>query len=70
MIQTGNAEFFDNNTEDTRWTYQFQGVRGQIDHIPVSHSVDAKWGIGSVVPDQTNDLASDHRPFMVTLTLK
>ena len=50
LIQTGNAEFFDNNTENARRTYPFQGVRGQIGHILVSRSVDPKWEIASVVP--------------------
>lgn len=68
LIQTGNVDFFNKNTEDTRWTYQFEGVRGQIDHILVSRSVFDKWKIASVVPEQTNDLASGHRPFMSTLT--
>ena len=43
LIQTGNVNFFDSTTEDNRWTYQFQGVRGQIDHILVSRSVFEGW---------------------------
>ena len=41
-----------------------------IDHILVSRSIYDRWSMASVVPDQSNDLASDHRPFMVTLTLR
>ena len=67
LIQTGNVEFFEDGEEGTRWTYEFQGVRNQIDHILVSHSVSDAWDIHTSVPDQTIALASDHRPIVVTL---
>lgn len=67
LIQTGNVEFFEDGQESTRWTYEFQGVRNQIDHILVSKSVSDVWDIHTTVPDQTDGLASDHRPLVVTL---
>ena len=68
LIQTGNVDFFKNDELDTRWTYEFEGVRRQIDHILVSRSIYDKWKIDSAVPDLADQGASDHRPFMVILT--
>lgn len=73
LIQTGAANFFPDDKLDTRWTYQFQGIREQIDHILCSESVKSackSGGIDSEVLAVTNSLASDHRPFIVTFRFK
>lgn len=73
LIQTGHHEFFAGADEGTRWTYEFRGERNQIDHILLSPSikeVTKSNGIKPRVPDQTDPLASDHRPFVVTLDVK
>ncbi len=73
LLQTGFAEFFAAAEIDTRWTYQFQGERQQIDHILISRSLkDAskKGGIKTKVVPVDNPLASDHRALVVTLELK
>jgi endonuclease/exonuclease/phosphatase family metal-dependent hydrolase len=75
LIQTGEpGYFFDSNRDDrdTRWTYEFQGTRNQIDHILLSPSIldiINRKGIQPRVPEQTNPAASDHRPFVVKLDL-
>jgi endonuclease/exonuclease/phosphatase family metal-dependent hydrolase len=73
LIQTGHKEYFDSAELDTRWTYEFEGVRQQIDHILLSYSVkDAckRGGIRARTLTHNNPLASDHRPFIVELDLK
>ncbi len=71
LIQTGNRDFFDLAERGSRWTYEYDGVRTQIDHILLSSSIKAAArrtnGIKTRVPDQTNPRASDHRPVVVTL---
>jgi endonuclease/exonuclease/phosphatase family metal-dependent hydrolase len=73
LIQTGNVQFFPEAELGSRWTYEFQGERNQIDHILLSTSirdiVRRTRGIKSRVPEQANPRASDHRPFVVTLDL-
>ena len=39
LIQTGNYEYFRDTNPGSRWTYEFQGERNQIDHIPLSPSI-------------------------------
>ena len=73
LIQTGHARFFAEADQDSRFTFEFQGVRAQIDHVLLSQSIRdlvKSNGIKPRVPDQTNRLASDHRPFIVTLDLR
>ena len=73
LIQTGQTQYFDKVKLDTRWTYQFEGVRQQIDHILLSYSVkDAckRGGIKARTVDHGNSLASDHRPMVVEMKLK
>lgn len=73
LIQTGHTKYFDKDKLHTRWTYEYEGVRQQIDHILLSFSVkDAckRGGIKARTVDHGNDLASDHRPLVVTLKLK
>jgi endonuclease/exonuclease/phosphatase family metal-dependent hydrolase len=73
LIQTGHPEYFDKDKLDTRWTYEFEGIRQQIDHILLSNSVKEvtkKGGIKAHTLDHGNKLASDHRPLVVVLKLK
>lgn len=73
LIQTGDYQYFSEELRDTRWTYEFRGVRNQIDHILLSPSIARMLGqrnrIRPRVPEQTDLTASDHRPFVVTLSL-
>lgn len=74
LIQTGHKDYFDKAQLDTRWTYEFEGIRQQIDHILLSFSVKevckSSGGIRARTFDYQNKSASDHRPFIVTLILK
>ena len=73
LIQTGSFAFFKDADPGSRWTYEFQGERNQIDHILISPSIKEiakNGGIKPRVPDQPNRLASDHRPFVLTLDLR
>ena len=73
LIQTGLVKYFDSEDKGTRWTYEYQGERNQIDHILLSDNIDAitrsRKGIKSYVFDPKDPLASDHRAFVVTLNL-
>lgn len=73
LIQTGSHKYFKDEFQQTRWTYEFRGERNQIDHILISQSMKdfaRPSGIKPRVPEQTNSLASDHRPFVLTLDLR
>lgn len=73
LIQTGSYKYFEKEHQGTRWTYEFRGERTQIDHIMISQSIKditKRNGIKPRVPEQTNSLASDHRPFVLTLDLR
>ncbi|GKS59864.1 hypothetical protein YTPLAS18_34000 [Nitrospira sp.] len=71
LIETGQYSFFDPTQQVTRWTYEFRGVRQQLDHILISQSVkDASKKVSPRVLDQTNPRVSDHRPFVLTLDLR
>jgi endonuclease/exonuclease/phosphatase family metal-dependent hydrolase len=73
LIQTGHHKYFAEADLASRWTYDFQGERNQIDHVLLSTSFTelvTRGGIKPRVPDQTNRLASDHRPFVVRLELR
>jgi endonuclease/exonuclease/phosphatase family metal-dependent hydrolase len=73
LVQTGDARFFGKTDLGTRWTYDYLGTRNQIDHILISPSIEAvtapNRGVRPRVPEQTNPVASDHRPFVLTLDL-
>lgn len=79
LWQTGAARFFDPNELDQRWTHAYLGVREQIDHVLISHSLysraDRGRGVRSrtVAPVEklpgTDQLVSDHRAFVVTLRI-
>ncbi len=71
LIQTGLMNFWDDTQLATRWTYEFQGVRQQIDHILLSFSIkEVSKSITARTFDHNNHLVSDHRPLIVTLRLK
>lgn len=73
LIQTGEVNFFPPDKLDTRWTYQFQGRREQIDHLLLSDSIKEackSGGVKSEVLENTNPLVSDHRPFVVNLEFR
>jgi endonuclease/exonuclease/phosphatase family metal-dependent hydrolase len=71
LIQTGMVEYVDPEAWETRWTYVHQGMREQIDHILLSHSLKQatrrSGGIRTEFIEVDNPLASDHRPVVVTL---
>lgn len=71
LIQTGNAGYFPKDKLGTRWTYEFQGVRQQIDYILLSDAIkDITRKIAARTIGHNNTLASDHRPLVVTLDLR
>ncbi|MEQ9087089.1 MAG: endonuclease/exonuclease/phosphatase family protein [Pontimonas sp.] len=74
LIQTGLVRYFEEDELDTRWTYTYQGERNQIDHVLLSPGVEAlmtsKNRIGTRIIDHGNEMASDHRPVIVTMDLK
>jgi endonuclease/exonuclease/phosphatase family metal-dependent hydrolase len=73
LIQTGDYAYFKDTDPGSRWTYEFQGERNQIDHILISASIKEIAKVGGIkprVPDRPNRLASDHRPFVLTLDLR
>jgi endonuclease/exonuclease/phosphatase family metal-dependent hydrolase len=73
LIQTGLYDYFARGEADTRWTYQYQGIRQQIDHILLSRSIrdlTTSNGIRAHTVAHDNALASDHRPLVVTLQLQ
>ena len=76
LIQTGITKYFPREKIDTRWTYEFQGERQQIDHILLSLSIKnacKRGGISTEVIPVTETIgdtdfpASDHRALAVNL---
>lgn len=73
LIQTGHKDYFDKSQLDTRWTYEFEGIRQQIDHILISFSIKDICKSSGGIKARTHEhftSASDHLPFIVTLKLK
>lgn len=71
LLQTGHFSFFEEPHLPTRWTYQFRGIRQQLDHILISHSIkNVSRKVRSRVVDVTDSLVSDHRPFVLTLDIR
>ena len=69
LIETGEARYFTDANAGTRWTYE----RNQIDHVLISDSMRGilkSGGIRPRVPDQNDRLASDRRPFVLTLEFR
>ena len=72
LIQTGHANIFKTD-RDQRWTYEFMGVRQQIDHMLISRSIRDACGVSNIKPQvvsQTSSLVSDHRPFVLDLKFR
>lgn len=67
LIQTGHYKYFTGDLAQ-RWTYEFRGVRQQIDHILLSGSIRTDFKIKAWTVGHGNRLASDHRPLIVELT--
>jgi endonuclease/exonuclease/phosphatase family metal-dependent hydrolase len=77
LIQTGQTgksgrpSFFAQGEESSRWTYEFRGLRHQVDHILLSPSIErVSRKISARVVEQNDQIASDHRPLVVTLDLR
>ena len=73
MIQTGLSEYWPTDQRGERWTYEFDGVRGQIDHILISQSIrDAcgRSGIDPSVVDPADAEVSDHRALVLDLEFR
>lgn len=74
LIQTGAPKYFDDQELHTRWTYEFMGVRQQIDYILLSLTVKEETktqnGIEVRTVNHGNALASDHKPLVATLNLR
>jgi 5'-nucleotidase (lipoprotein e(P4) family) len=73
LYQTGSPMFFEGNWRALayRWSYSYQGMRQQVDHVLLSPSiVDACGveGVKPIFPLQRDELVSDHRPVLVRLT--
>lgn len=72
LVETGLPRYFDDGKLDTRWTYEFQGVREQIDHILLSESVVElckRGGVKARTVRVEREHASDHLPLVVELEL-
>ena len=70
LLETGEAPFFDQAQLGTRWTYEFMGVRSQLDHILVSRSLRTNSSsVRAETIDVGDPLASDHRSFIVRINL-
>lgn len=73
LIQTGQVKYFPKDKLDTRWTYSYQGIYNQIDHILLSQSVkdDCKTnGISASTMNHNNPAVSDHNALIVKLEFK
>ncbi|MEP0846286.1 MAG: endonuclease/exonuclease/phosphatase family protein [Phycisphaerae bacterium] len=73
LVETGLPKYFDEDKLDTRWTYEFQGVREQIDHILLSESVVEvckRGGVHARTVRVEREHASDHLPLVVELELR
>jgi endonuclease/exonuclease/phosphatase family metal-dependent hydrolase len=71
LIQTGHAKWFAGDALDTRWTYEYMGIRQQIDHVLLSRSILDDVGpsdINARTVDHGNELASDHRAWVVRVS--
>lgn len=73
LIETGEAAYFERDKLWTRWTYEFQGVRGQLDHILLSESlVEAAQenGVRARTLRASDRDATDHSAFIVAIELR
>jgi len=66
LQQTGHTRYFPWEKRHTRWTYEWQGMGQQIDHILISRSFfSVTRSISARTLDHDNDAASDHNPLLV-----
>ena len=73
LVQTGYVKYFEEEKLNTRWTYEYQGVYNQIDHVLLSDAVlelCRSNGIRTRTFSHDDPLASDHKPLIVTLELR
>jgi endonuclease/exonuclease/phosphatase family metal-dependent hydrolase len=79
LANTGAVKYFPKDKLDTRWTYEFLGVREQLDYILISESLESaarSQGVRASTLPVTEKVvgteipATDHRAFIVTLDLK
>ncbi|MHC4218280.1 MAG: HAD family acid phosphatase [Planctomycetota bacterium] len=74
LYQTGSPLFFEGDRWKAlsyRWTYSYQGVRTQVDHVLLSPSIVDACGIEGVeplFPLQRDAFVSDHRPVLARIT--
>jgi endonuclease/exonuclease/phosphatase (EEP) superfamily protein YafD len=70
LLQTGHARYFAADRLGERWTYEYEGVREQIDHVlvsfPVREACRTQRGVEARTLDHGDPLASDHRALVVT----
>jgi endonuclease/exonuclease/phosphatase family metal-dependent hydrolase len=79
LANTGAVKYFPKDKLDTRWTYEFMGVREQLDYILISESLEAaarSEGVRAATLSVTEKVAgteipaTDHRALIVTLDFK
>lgn len=73
LIQTGQVKYFPKDKLDTRWTYSYQGINNQIDHILLSQSIKDTCKVGGISAstfDHNNPAVSDHNALIVKLDFK
>lgn len=73
LIQTGQVKYFPKDKLATRWTYSYQGIQNQIDHILISQSLKKECkvsGISALTVNHNNEKVSDHNAFIVKLNFK
>lgn len=79
LLQTGAVKYFPKDKLDTRWTYEFLGVREQLDYILISEAIETACRTQGVRSEtipvteriaDTEHLASDHRAFVLRLDFK
>ncbi len=72
LIQTGDFKYMDKNS--IRWTYSFQGVQDQIDHILMTLNLSKKFkpsnGIVTKIIETKDHFISDHNAVVVRLTFR
>ncbi|MBI5761321.1 MAG: endonuclease/exonuclease/phosphatase family protein [Planctomycetales bacterium] len=79
LLNTGDVKYFDSKKLGTRWTYEYLGMRNQLDYILLSESIPEscrQQGVKAETVEVTETiagtefLATDHRAFVVRLDFK
>lgn len=72
LVQTGDYKYMSEGS--IRWTYTFQGLQDQLDHIlmslPLTKEFKATKGIVTTIIPTENELVSDHNAVVVKLTFR